>query len=135
MLLALLIPVPGLLGGPLGGAPLRPMEPLLALRDIGSAARRGRPVSLWPSDWDGPGINSLTARCAIGGALPELIGLGALEREGTLETRGGPARGGGGVAVLASTASDPAFLLIQRFSSGSYTKDDASPSLARIAFG
>lgn len=102
--------MPGLLGGPL---------PLLALRTMDGGARVGWPGSLWPSDCDGPGIDSLTARWAMGGALLELVGRGLLEGGGTLDTRGGPARGGGGVAVLASAASEPPFLLIHRFNSGS----------------
>lgn len=40
--------------------------------------------------------------------------------------------GGGGVAFLASVFSAPAFLLIHRLSSGSYTKLLCSPSLALI---
>lgn len=40
--------------------------------------------------------------------------------------------GGGGVAVFAWFCSAPAFLLTQRFSSGSYTKLLASPSFALI---
>lgn len=58
-----------------------------------------------------------------GGGMPPLIaGGGGVADEGgggVPETDRGPALGGGGVAVLASTFSAPGFLLIHRLSSGS----------------
>jgi hypothetical protein len=46
---------------------------------------------------------------------------------------GGPvALGGGGVALGVGVFSAPPFLLIHLFNSGSYTKEDSSPSFARM---
>ena len=58
----------------------------------------------------------------------EGLGGGGVE----LADRGGPPFGGGGVGFFASVFSAPAFLLIHRLSSGSYTKLLCSPRLALI---
>ena len=72
---------------------------------------------------------SLTALCASPAAPFPIAGLGALVGPATpipiptpggpLLVRGGAFLGGGGVALLVSACSAPAFLLIQRFNSGS----------------
>lgn len=70
------------------------------------------------------GLASESLTCAAddlilaGDELSERIGMAAL--------------GGGGVELLVSDCSAPAFLLTHRFNSGSYTKEEASPNLARI---
>jgi hypothetical protein len=106
------MPVPGLLGGAVGGPEPPILLPLLTLLLMPGGAR---PESL--IDEDGGAPASDTARCVGGGILGVDVGPGA---GGPLAVRGGPALGGGGVeADLASVFSAPAFLLIQRFSSGS----------------
>lgn len=128
MLLALLMLVAGLLGGPLGGPTLW----LETDRTMGG----GTPRPSGPADWGGV---TIVAGGPGGGAdarpTPPMEGGGGVDgiwgAGDELEDRGGPL-GGGGVAFLASVFSAPAFLLIHRFSSGSYTKLLCSPSLALI---
>lgn len=114
MLLALLMLVAGLLGGPLGGSP-----ELEAERLIGWAAVRPR------LSWDG-----FDARVGIdrngparGGALERSKDGGGVEDDdgggGVPLADQGAALGGGGVAFLISVFSAPGFLLIQRLRSGS----------------
>lgn len=129
MLLALLMLVAGLLGGPLGGPAALVLE---AERAIGTA---DTPKLSCEGGFESSGVALRDpARASMGGgALLLLIKGGGIPADGggVLVTDRG-AFGGGGVAVLASTFSAPGFLLIHRFSSGSYTKLLASPSFARI---
>lgn len=118
ILLALLIEdiaVPGLLLGAVPGAPW--MLPLLAWRIMPGGAKP--PCCSGGCSFAGNGVLvSDTARCC-GGPADGIGGRGC--NAGPADAvRGGPvARGGGGAAVLASVCSAPAFLLTQRFSSGS----------------
>lgn len=128
MLLALLMLVAGRLGGPLGGPTLW-FETDRAMG--GGTLRPSR-----PADWGG--VTTVSGGPG-GGAdarpIPPMGGGGGVEgmwgAGDELEDRGGPF-GGGGVDFLASVFSAPAFLLIHRLSSGSYTKLLCSPSLALI---
>lgn len=129
MLLALLMLVPGLLGGALGGPP--PGAPvalvLEAERDMGGASGGGvLPLAPPPrlsceaalySSWTGPGGG--TDR---GGGPPETDRLGGgvpVGGGGVPETERGPALGGGGAGFLASVFSAPDFLLTHLLRSGS----------------
>ena len=119
MLLALLIPVPGRLGGAVGD-PLT--LPLLVERAIASGPR-GANIGGSPSD--GAGLSSCTsglgpltpsdAERIVGGARSGGL---AAPTGVALAVRGGPALGGGGVAEGVGAVSPP-FLLIHRFRSGS----------------
>lgn len=128
--------VPGLLGGARGGPlPALPSDILLLI--VGGADSPLPPCG---------GILPLSpSPCAVGiSAIAEVVrcggpdgGLGAEVAAGgallPLIVLGGPAAlGGGGVADGVGVFSAPAFLLIQRLRSGSYTKEDCSPSLARM---
>ncbi len=122
MLLALLMLVVGRLGGPLGGVGIAALLTLDAERAIGGAAPPGPLLcgmalagGMMEVDTDRGGP---PGGAAPGGGVP-------------LTERAAPLLGGGGDGLDASTCSAPAFLLIQRFNSGSYTKLLASPSLAR----
>ena len=100
MLLALLIPVPGRLGGAVGG----PLLPLLALLLIAGGAAKPFPPTTAPGCIEGGAPPaSDTARCAIGGIRGIDVGPAA---GGPLAVRGGPAGalGGGGVALLTSVS-------------------------------
>lgn len=126
MLLALLMLVVGRLGGPLGGvgaaAALLTLE---AERAMGGAPPPG---GIPGGALAGGMVEADTERGGPPGGPPG----GAAPGGGVpLTERGAPPLGGGGVGLAASTCSAPGFLLIQRFSSGSYTKLLASPSLAR----
>lgn len=122
ILLALLMPVVGRLGGPppvalvpdadrdmgcASGGSLRLSVEGAALSSgvPGGGMDLGGPVTL-PPDTD------LGAIMEGGGGVPEGGG-------GVAVADRGPALGGGGVADLASTFSAPGFLLTQRFKSGS----------------
>lgn len=117
MLLALLMLVPGRLGGALGGAPALWFDAVRAMPGAGGAWRlsieaagfrsgiepaAGMDLGGSPPETDRPG----------GGGVPEVGG-------GVPVIDLGPALGGGGVAVLAGVFSAPGFLLTQRLSSGS----------------
>jgi hypothetical protein len=108
MLLALLIPVPGLLGGPV------PMLPLDTLRLIAlEAAGPGG------AEAGGAGA-SKEAEGTRGGVFRRGADVGPASGPGPLTVRGGAAdRGGGGVAVGVGVFSAPAFLLTQRLRLGS----------------
>jgi hypothetical protein len=132
MLLALLMLVVGRLGGLLVPE---------ADRDMGGANTGSLRLSM-----DGSLVSSGVALGGGtdlgGGMLPPETDLAASGGGGVPEGGGGvpaidrgPALGGGGVAVLASTFSAPGFLLIQRLSSGSYTKLLCSPKFALTALG
>lgn len=119
MLLALLMLVVGLLGGPLGGPPALWFETDLA---IGVGMPRPSwldrvdsptPVAV-PGRGGPPGGADARPRPLSGGGVPASVRGGGVE----LAERGGPL-GGGGAAFLASVFSAPAFLLIHRLSSGS----------------
>jgi hypothetical protein len=120
MELALLMLVPGRLGGPVGG----PALPLLALLLIAGGAPNPPPPSgggaLPLISCEAPSIPDDLDAARCGG--PE-GGRGAdvkFAPGGPLTARGGPvALGGGGVAVGVGVFSAPAFLLIHRFCSGS----------------
>lgn len=120
--------VVGLEGGADGGPPAAPGT-LLALetvRDRGGSAEPGGPALVGeklPSD--GAGVFEVVRG---GGAEPDAPGGGGVPAPAGR----GVARGGGGVAILGALSSPPAALLTQRFRSGSYTKLDFSPNLARI---
>lgn len=138
MLLALLILVVGRLGGAL--PPPAALAPE-ADRDMGGANWGSLRLSM-----DGSLVSS---GVALGGGTD--LGGGILPPETDLDANGGggvpdagggvpvidrgPALGGGGVAVLASTFSAPGFLLTQRLRSGSYTKLLCSPRFALTALG
>lgn len=130
MLLALLILVPGRLGGPDPG-PTLPFDterliaggaarPLIAGgAEAGGALDPEKGASEIAEDTR-EDIPMRGAEVGPGGCAP-------------LTDRGGPAAlGGGGVAVGVGVLSAPPFLLIQRFNSGSYTKEDSSPNFARM---
>lgn len=137
MLLAVLKPVPGRLGGALGGPLPPPLENVLmrtggAARfeddgtDVDTGADSSDCVYLWARSFveaAGRGANERPG----GGGVPD--GLLPMPPGGPLNVRRGPL-GGGGVADGAGVASAPPFLSTQRFRSGSYTKLLASPSLA-----
>ena len=128
MLLALLMLVVGRLGGPLaalwfetertiGGGTPRPSAPAAAAGTADVVPARMGP---------GGGADDLPIVPPEGGV--EGMGGGGVE----LADRGGPVWGGGGVGFFASVFSAPAFLLIHRFRSGSYTKLLCSPRFALI---
>lgn len=131
MLLAWLMLVVGLEGGAEGGPPAGPAT-LLALeaaRIMGGGTDPGGPGG--PGGGPGekrPSFERVVEPGRDGGARLDGPGGG-----GVPEPAGrGVARGGGGVATFGALSSAPAALLTQRFCSGSYTKLDFSPSLARI---
>src|SRR5690606_5488910 len=110
MLLALLMLVAGLLGGPLGGPPTLWFETdrIMGGGTPSPAGSGGAPVLGGP-------LGAVAVRGGpLEGGVPGAIPGGGVE----LADRGGPL-GGGGVAFLASGVSAPAFLLTQRLSSGS----------------
>lgn len=128
MLLALLMLVVGRLGGPLaalwfeteraiGGGAASPSAPAVTVGTADAVPARMGP---------GGGADDRPIAPPDGGV--EGMGGGGVE----LADRGGPALGGGGVGFFASAFSAPAFLLIHRLSSGSYTKLLCSPSFALI---
>jgi hypothetical protein len=132
--LALLILVPGRLGGTVAALPL----PVLTF----SAEGVPKPPSVGgggtlPFALLSDGVPSISdevdaARC--GGANPGRgEGVGP-ESGAPLTFRSGPAPalGGGGVAEGDGVFSAPAFLLTHLFNSGSYTNELASPSFARM---
>lgn len=135
MLLALLMLVVGRLGGPLGGPVLwfetervmgggtpRPSAPegMVGTADVVPART-------------GPGGGGADERPMPTPPLPPEGGVEGMPGGGVeLADRGGPPFGGGGVGFFASVFSAPAFLLIHRLSSGSYTKLLCSPRLALI---
>jgi hypothetical protein len=126
MLLALLMLVLGLLGGPPGGAPVPLMpETERAIRGGGALERPSMEGAVLR-----PGVDR-GMPAAGGGTLVRPPGGGGVPIGGG-GVPAGPARGGGGVAVLGSGFSAPGFLLTHRLRSGSYTKLLASPSLALI---
>jgi hypothetical protein len=136
MLLALLILVPGLLGGA-DAPPALPFDTLPLIDggvdsspDAGGTVPARSPIIPFANAdrlFDGGGPAADIGRGAeVGPGGP--AGLAAADTA----RRGPVAFGGGGVAAAAGVSSAPAFLLIQRFSSGSYTNDEASPSFARI---
>lgn len=131
MLLAWLMLVVGLEGGAEGGAPGGPAT-LLVLETVrirGGSADPGGGAKDPDSLGELPPSDGAGDECVrIGGA--ELDGPGG---GGVPEPAGrGVPRGGGGVATLGALSSAPGALLTQRLWSGSYTKLDFSPSLARI---
>lgn len=129
MLLALLILVVGRLGGPVGGPAV--------LLELDGAVRGGARPRL---SFEGALFSSGVPARKLGGGIKDgggallLSGGGGVPIDagggGVPLTDRGPARGGGGVAVLGAVFSAPGFLLTQRLRSGSYTKLLASPSLA-----
>lgn len=131
MLLALLRLVVGLLGGALGGPPGALAVLWFDTDRIISGAPP--PPGMFRLSWDAALLSSAGEGVRRGGPP------GAIKPPGGADV-GPPGgggvpvreaeRGGGGVAVLAGVFSAPGFLLIQRLSSGSYTKLLASPSLA-----
>lgn len=122
MLLALLMLVPGRLGGPDGPVAL-PLDTLLLIEGGAESSEGGGalPVRspLTPGRdperlLDGGGPAADIGRGAdVGPGGP--VGLGAPDTA----RRGPVAFGGGGVALATGVSSAPAFLLIQRLSSGS----------------
>ena len=135
--LALLMLVPGRLGGPAGGSVL-PLLALLLMAAVAPSPPPRRSGSALPlTSGEAPSVSDEfnTLRCG----WPELrrgvdvkLSL-ACPPGGPLTLRGGPvALGGGGVAEDVGVFSAPAFLFTHLFKSGSYTNELASPSLARI---
>jgi hypothetical protein len=120
------MPVPGLLGGA-DAAPALPFETLLVIE--GGAAKSLDEGGNFPFPFiDSPFTSALGEEKLLEGGGPAAdagrgadVGPGGPTGLGTPETarRGPAAFGGGGVAVGLGVSSAPAFLLIQRFSSGS----------------
>lgn len=107
--------VVGRLGGALGGPPGGP--PTLLVLETERAMGAPPPTLSIEGDFCSEGMErggSIPPGPIGGGGVPVDDGGG-----GVPETERGPALGGGGVAVFASTFSAPGFLLIQRLSSGS----------------
>lgn len=134
--LALLMLVPGRLGGPGGG----PAFPLVALLLIAGGApnppSRSDGGALPLTSSEAPSISEDIDEARGEGPDPERDAEVKLSPEppgGPLTLRGGPvALGGGGVAEGVGVFSAPAFLLTHRFKTGSYTNELVSPSFARI---
>jgi hypothetical protein len=120
------MPVPGLLGGA-DAAPALPFETLLVIE--GGAAKSLGERGIFPFPFiDSPFTLALEEEKLLGGGPAADagrgadVGAGGPTGLGTPETaRRGPgvAFGGGGVATGVGVSSAPAFLLTQRFNSGS----------------
>lgn len=121
ILLALLMLVPGRLGGP-DGPPTLPFDTLLLIVGGTESSDAGGALPVRSLFASGPGPD----RLLDGGGPAADIGRGAEvgpcgPDRGALETvrRGPVALGGGGVAAATGVSSAPAFLLTHRLRSGS----------------
>lgn len=133
ILLALLMLVGGLLGGP------EPKVGTPATSPGGPARSAGVPALLGGPDTNGPPFGAIEALAALGAGapmapIPRLLGGPDAARNplgGGVPRPSGPF-GGGGVGAAVASCSAPAFLLTHFLRSGSYTNEFSSPSLALI---
>lgn len=124
------MPVVGRLGGAVGGPAALFAELERAVRGGAARPRLSFEGALFssgvPARKPDGGMKDGGGALLLNGGGGVLVDIGG----GVPLTDLGPARGGGGVAVLGAVFSAPGFLLTHRFRSGSYTKLLASPNLA-----